>query len=212
MNFSDKTFAPDKVVIEAINSCFGQFCSVGFSYVIGELSTEGQVVYSTLPPEWLKTYLKNEYFKDDPVLAWSSEYEGSIRWQDIPREPRAREMFRKAASFGLKHGTVVSTRYRDWPCAVSLVHNEESVSSEVVESSITLLKALGRIHFQHLDFGLSDQVLRFAYLLSAGCTEDLATEKMGVSRRTGQNWKRKLIAATGASSIYQAVIRATTQQ
>jgi LuxR family quorum sensing-dependent transcriptional regulator len=65
----------------------------------------------SLPDEWLKIYLENNYASVDPCIRHcnrtSRPFEVADVRYDAEREPKAAELIRRATDFGLQHGYIV---------------------------------------------------------------------------------------------------------
>jgi LuxR family transcriptional regulator, quorum-sensing system regulator BjaR1 len=80
-----------------------------------------RILLSAYPPDWLKRYCSQDYFRIDPVIRRAQSGAGSFLWAEAASgtlEPAARTMFGEAAEFKLKSGFTVSTITLDGDLAV----------------------------------------------------------------------------------------------
>lgn len=102
---------------QAMNALSGVFKGFGFeTLVLTGLPNPAQTVEQVLlakrvPNEWFKIYIANQYVRDDPVPRYCRMTVDPFEWSNIPQSaqtaPRAREVMRRAADFGLVQGLTV---------------------------------------------------------------------------------------------------------
>lgn len=179
----------------------------GFSYLFGNIEDSNRAVYSSFSTDWVKAYTENEYYCHDPILAWSLNHTGALSWKEVPRTPQGEMVMRHAHEMGLEHGTVVSFRYFGKTCLISMSHEASELPQECVQRSKLLGKTLASLYLTDLGYDLPETVLQFAKLLTIGVSEADASKRLGITRRTGQNWKRRIISKTASKTIHQAIWR-----
>ncbi len=72
---------------------------LGFAFPLEEVNE--------LPADWVSHYSSHRYMLHDPVIRWAYDASGTIRWSEI-LIPDTQGIFRRASSFGLKFGAVIS--------------------------------------------------------------------------------------------------------
>ncbi|MCW3780841.1 helix-turn-helix transcriptional regulator [Defluviimonas salinarum] len=72
---------------------------VGFAFPVAE--------HNALPDAWVELYTQRGYMLYDPVVRWSYENSGAIRWSEIPL-PDPRNVLAMAAQYGLGYGVAIA--------------------------------------------------------------------------------------------------------
>ncbi len=96
---------------QAINSLLQRaevLADAGFSLGV-QIGIAPAYLFVTFPKVWADKYNKGNHVMTDPMVIWSFENEGTLRWSDAP-EAGDHTVFEGAAEHGLRYGCVCSVR------------------------------------------------------------------------------------------------------
>ncbi|MGO9364867.1 MAG: helix-turn-helix transcriptional regulator [Rhodomicrobium sp.] len=102
------------------------------------------ILLSAYPPDWLKRYCSQDYFRIDPVILRAQSGAASFLWAEAASgnlEPSARTMFGEAAEFKLKSGFTVSTITLDGALAVVSLGGEAAEIPPESRGTISIISA-----------------------------------------------------------------------
>ncbi|NIY72634.1 hypothetical protein HCZ30_09320 [Marivivens donghaensis] len=96
---------------QAINSLLKRadaLAEAGFSLGV-QISVAPAYLFVTFPKVWADKYNKDNHVMTDPMVIWSFENEGTLRWSDAP-DVGDHTVFKEAAAHGLRFGCVCSVK------------------------------------------------------------------------------------------------------
>jgi LuxR family transcriptional regulator, quorum-sensing system regulator BjaR1 len=111
-------------VLNCMSSALGRF---GFtSFVIGDRPnvrvSKPTFLLNGWPRDWSDHYTRNNYYRDDPIAAYSELTYDPYEWSEVPVDaeanPRAAEVLRAGREFGRNAGFVVPIYRPDRPTGV----------------------------------------------------------------------------------------------
>ena len=174
---------------------------VGFAFPVAE--------HNALPDRWIEHYTQKGFMLYDPVVRWSYEHSGSIRWSDIQlSDPKG--ILVQAARFGLRYGVAVA-------CAPGGSEGQRSFASfargdrEFVDDEIAVLEAkLRRLHEATAPpTNLTEAELEALSMVRDGLLLKEIASRLGVTegaiKQRLKNAKVKLGAKTSSQAVSAAV-------
>lgn len=106
---------------------------VGFAFPLEEVNG--------LPPDWVDFYTRGRFMLFDPVIRWSYQCCGVIRWSEI-NLPDPRRVLEQARQYGLRYGASVSIHDEDQRSFGSFLRVDREYTQQEMECLYACVAAL----------------------------------------------------------------------
>lgn len=173
---------------------------VGFAFPMEEINA--------LPAEWIEFYTRERFMLFDPVIRWSYQSVGAIRWSEIPM-PDPRGILDQARTFGLLYGVAIAV-FDGNAAGLRSFGSFLRADREYHDDEIARLHA----HVEHLHLdrepptNLTQAELEALRMVKDGLRLKQIAHELGVTegavKQRLKNAKTKLGAATGTQAATMA--------
>jgi DNA-binding CsgD family transcriptional regulator len=171
--------------------------SMGFKYFLfaqhqPDAGESSYMVLTGYPESWRAMYVERGYMNFDPTVKHCLSSDEPLPWSPALITPDSREMWHKAASYGIRHGLSLAVHGESVISMLSLSRNEE-IPPLAMDFSIGAARAvLAVAHFAALRFP-SPEASRLLRVLTSTqlevlklCTEGASTREIAATLRISQ--------------------------